>query len=68
MVRNPEQLEARPHGLASQDVPDLALNLRWVEELRRPAVELGLWPPKDPLEGLEVDTRVARALNVQREP
>jgi hypothetical protein len=30
------------------------------------AIALGVWPPSDPLEGIDVDVRVARAIHVLR--
>jgi hypothetical protein len=42
---------------------DISENFRIVEALYREAVALGVFPPKDPLEGIEVDIRVARAVN-----
>ncbi len=34
-----------------------------IEGLREEALALGVWPPDDPLEGIEVDIRVARIIN-----
>jgi hypothetical protein len=42
---------------------DVDLNRRLFEALYREAVELGALPPADPLEGIDVDLRVARAVN-----
>lgn len=54
---------------AAADVPDLARNLRVVEALHAEAVALGRWPPAgDPLAGLDVKRRVARAFNVRVAP
>ncbi|HLT46343.1 MAG TPA: hypothetical protein VK002_03870 [Rubricoccaceae bacterium] len=50
-------------ALARRDPPDHARNLRIVEALRQEAVALGVWPPDDPLAGLDVDLRLARVLN-----
>ncbi|MEO0559228.1 MAG: hypothetical protein AAF170_13710 [Bacteroidota bacterium] len=49
--------------LARERPVDHAQNLRIVEALRQEAIALGVWPPKDRLEGIEVDIRRARILN-----
>ena len=45
--------------------PDYHLNLKIFEAMYQEAKRLGAFPLKDPLEGLEVDLRLARALNVR---
>lgn len=45
--------EALPHGRA----------LQIFESLWREGVSLGVLPPPDPMDGLEVDFRIARVLN-----
>ena len=40
-------------------------NRRLMEAGRELAISLGVWPPEDPLKGIEADIRVARALNVR---
>ena len=44
---------------------DYHANLRIFEALWDHATQLGVLPPEDPLEGLEVDLRLAEALNVR---
>ena len=40
-----------------------------LEAMLEEAKSLGVWPPKDPLEGIEVDIKLARAINaIQRTP
>jgi hypothetical protein len=68
MITNPslvreferEQLRATP--------ADHARNLALVESLCEEARLLGVWPPGDPLEGIETDLRLAKALNVRPTP
>ena len=43
--------------------PDLEENLRIIAALYDEAVALGALPVKDPLEGLDVAIRIARAVN-----
>lgn len=57
------RLAALNDALARRDAPDHARNLRIAEALRAEAVALGVWPPDDPLAGLDVDLRLARVLN-----
>jgi hypothetical protein len=42
---------------------DIANNLRIVEALYKEAVSLGVFPLKDPLEGIEVDIKIAKVIN-----
>lgn len=37
--------------------------LKLYESMWQEAVTFGIFPPKNPLEGIEVDIRIARALN-----
>ena len=40
-----------------------------LEAMLEEAKSLGVWPPKDPLEGIEVDIKLAKAINaIQRTP
>ena len=65
MVKNPDILYAFEKALAREETPDHANNLRVFEALFEEACRLGVFPLKEPLEGIEVDIRVARALNVR---
>lgn len=53
------ELEAR---LAAAGPASLERALAAVDALVEEARALGVWPPRDPLEGIEVDVRVAGAL------
>jgi hypothetical protein len=48
--------------------PDVAANRRVFEAMYRYAVGLGVFPLRDPLEGIEVDVRLAKALHVRSNP
>jgi hypothetical protein len=48
--------------MASAEPPDLLRALVAMDALVEEARALGAWPPGNPLEGIEVDVRVARAL------
>ncbi len=53
------ELEAR---LASEEPASLERALRIVDALAQEARALGAWTPADPLEGIDVDVRIAGAL------
>lgn len=63
MIKNPKLLEELNRKLARQSPPDFAKNSAIVEALLAEAILLGVWPPKDPMEGLEADLRIAEILN-----
>ncbi len=49
-------------SLAAAQPPSLAAALEIADALVEEARALGVWPPADPLEGIEVDVRIAGAL------
>jgi hypothetical protein len=68
MVRG-QEFAAFERELIRREKPDLIRNLKLVEALFQEAVDLGVFPLKDPLEGLEVDIRIAKVINsVQKTP
>ena len=68
MVRG-QEFAAFEKELIRREKPNLKKNLKIVEALYQEAVELGVFPLKDPLEGLEVDIRIAKVINsVQSTP
>jgi hypothetical protein len=62
MIKPKEFREFETAFLKKEKV-DFKRNLRIVEALHREAVALGVIPLKDPLEGLDVDLRVAEVVN-----
>lgn len=63
MVKNPELLERFEQELIARRKPDYQENRRIAEALYQEAVSLGVWPPKDPLEGIETVIQIARIIN-----
>jgi hypothetical protein len=64
MVRDRAFWEAwEAHYIASQP-PDFPRNLQLLEGMYELARTMGVFPLANPLEGLETDIRVAKALNV----
>lgn len=67
MVKNCEKLQAFEAERIRAEKVDVEQNLRILDALYEEALMLGALPPKDPLEGIEVKIRVAKAVNnVQR--
>ncbi|GJL64503.1 MAG: hypothetical protein NPIRA04_31570 [Nitrospirales bacterium] len=65
MVKNVKLLEQFERDQIRNRKPDFYANLKVVEALLQEARYLGTFPPKDPLEGIDVDIRVAKAFNVR---
>jgi hypothetical protein len=68
MITNPDLVQAFERDLSRRTPVDYLANLRIVEALYEEARSLNLWPSADPLAGIEVDLRLARALNVRPTP
>ena len=68
MVRNAHLVLAFEREHIRRTTADYRANLRIVEALYEEARLIGAWPPADPLAGIEVDLRLARALNVRPAP
>ncbi|WP_454061784.1 hypothetical protein [Candidatus Nitrospira salsa] len=65
MVKNVKLLEQFERDEIRNRKPDVYANLKVVEGLLQEAHYLGVFRAKDPLEGIEVDIRVAKAFNVR---
>jgi hypothetical protein len=63
MSRRSNILEEFERDLAARDSLTHEKKLRIYEAMWKEAVSLGMLPPKDPLEGIEVDIKIARILN-----
>jgi len=63
MITNPELVARFEKERIRRAKPDYEQNIRIVEALLLEAISLGAFPPKDPLEGIEVDIRLAKVLN-----
>jgi len=67
MIKNAHKLRAFEADRARAEKPDFERNLRILDALYEEAVMLGALPPKDPLEGIEIKIKLAKAVNlVQR--
>jgi hypothetical protein len=65
MIKDAKYFEEWERRLIASEPPDYERNLRIVEAMVAEARALGVWPPQDPLEGIEVDIRWAKALNAK---
>jgi len=63
MLRRTEMYREFERRWLSRPVEDISQNFHILEALWSEAVTLGVFAPADPLEGIEVDVRVARAWN-----
>ena len=63
MIRNPSLVREFERDLIRANKADHKANLKIAEALYKEAQALGEFPPTDPLEGLDVDIRIAKALN-----
>ncbi len=68
MIRNAHLIEELNKSRIRAVRPDYFKNLRLFEALYREAKALGVFPLKDPLEGIENDIHLARILNVHKTP
>ena len=66
MIKNAALLDALEKSLAGQEIPDFNRNLRIFESLYREARSLGVFPLRDPLDGIEVDIHLARVIHARK--
>lgn len=66
MIRNTRLLEKLNNAQIRATPPDYFHNLIIFEALYREANALGMFPLRNPLEGIENDIRLARILNVHK--
>ena len=66
MITNAKKCEEFERALIRSRKANYWENLRIVEALYREAILLGIFPLKDPLEGLQVDIGMARVINSVR--
>ena len=69
MIKNKKLWEKFEVEFAKSENLTIEQKLKLLEAMLEEAKSLGVWPPKDPLEDIEVDIKLARALNaIQRSP
>lgn len=68
MIRNSKLLNQQQKKFMQEEKTDFLRNLRLVEALYQEARTLGIFPLKNPLEGLDDKIRLAKRLNGKRTP
>lgn len=63
MIKNRHLLEELEREFLAREKRDLQDNLELLEAMWQEAAHLHVLPPSDPLEGIEVDLRIARIVN-----
>ncbi|HLE09564.1 MAG TPA: hypothetical protein VI914_08030 [Thermodesulfobacteriota bacterium] len=64
MIKNPSLLKKFEEDfIRGEGVPDYNRSLRLFTDMWNEGVMLGVLPPKDPLDGIDVDIRIAKTLN-----
>jgi hypothetical protein len=63
MIKNKELWESFQKKMLKNEQISFEEALKIMDSLWREGVKLGVLPPKDPLEGIEVDIKVASILN-----
>ena len=63
MIKDARLLAEFEENELKKEKPDYASALRIFEAMWREAMLVGVLPLKDPLEGIEVDIKIARILN-----
>ena len=63
MIKNPDILEQFEKQRTREEKLSFEEALKIFEAMWEEGVNLGVLPPKDPLEGIEVDIKIARIIN-----
>ncbi len=63
MIKDKNLLEQFERDLVRKEKADYFKNLQIFEHMLEEAIYLEILPPKNPLEGIEVDIRIAKIIN-----
>ncbi len=63
MVKNSELIEKFEKSLIKTEKIDITRNFQIMDEMYNEAVELGIFPLKNPLDGIDNDIRIAKVVN-----
>ncbi len=63
MIKNPDLLQKFEDEFTQQEKADFLINIRLVDAMYKETVSLGIIPLKDPLEGIEIDIKIAEVIN-----
>ncbi len=62
MIRRPDTLDQFERNMIAGDPADLQCGILIADAMYEQSRALGVWPPDDPLEGIDVVTRVAKVM------
>ena len=65
MIKNPVRFRSWEEERLRKEKADYARNMRLYEAMHKEARSLGIFQRLDPLEGLDLKIRLAKAINVQ---
>jgi len=63
LIKNGEAVRSMEKAILRKEKTDLSKNIRILQALYKEAVFLGAFPPQDRLSGLDIDIKIARAIN-----
>lgn len=63
MIKNNKKIEKFERELIRKEKTNIKKNLQLVDAMYREAVEMGVFPLKDPLDGIEVVIKIAKVVN-----
>ena len=63
MIKSAERLQKFEDELIRKGKVDITQNFRLVEAMYKEAVLLGAFPMKNPLDGIEIDIKIAKVIN-----
>jgi len=63
MIKNREILQKFEKEFVRKEINNILKNIRLVEAMFNEAVSLGVFPLKEPLSGIEIDIKIAKAIN-----
>lgn len=63
MVKNTSKLRAFEDEYIRGDKTNFWQNLQLIDQLYQEAKALSVFPPQDPLSGLDIDIKIARVIN-----
>lgn len=63
MIKNPDLLQKFEDEFIQQEKADFLINIRLLDAMYEEAVSLGIIPLKNPLEGIEIDIKIAEVIN-----
>jgi len=63
MIKDCKELRDFENNFIKNEKVDIMKNFKIADALYKEAVALGVFPPKDPLDDIEIDIKVAKVVN-----